>query len=152
MRKVTDTVTALARPIVEAAGCRLWDVEYIKEGGRWFLRIFIDCDGGVSTEHCETVSRGLDPVLDEKDPIQDAYILEVSSAGLERALKRPEHYENSLGKNVSLSLYTPRNGSKTLTGTLTAFDTEAITLDSERIDLKDIAKINLTFSWEGRST
>jgi ribosome maturation factor RimP len=152
LRKVTDTVAALARPIAEAAGCYLWDVEYIKEGGRWFLRIFIDRDGGVSTEHCEAVSRGLDPVLDEKDPIQDAYILEVSSAGLERSLKRPEHYESSLGKNVLVSFYIPRNGSKTLTGLLTAFDSETITLDSERINLKDIAKMNLTFCWEGSST
>lgn len=152
MRKVSDTVAALARPIVEAAGCELWDVEYIKEGGRWYLRIYIDNENGVSTEHCEKVSRALDPVLDEKDPIQDAYILEVSSAGLERALKRPEHYEKSLGKEVLVSLYTPRNGNKTLTGILTAYDKETIELDSGRIEIKDIAKINLTFRWEGSAT
>ena len=152
MRKVTDTVADLARPIAEAAGCRFWDVEYIKEGGRWYLRIFIERDGGVSTEHCEAVSRALDPVLDERDPIQDAYILEVSSAGLERALKRPEHYESSLGREVKVSLYAPRNGSKTLTGILDAFDSGTVTIGGESIDIKDIAKMNLTFCWEGSST
>lgn len=152
MRKVADVVAALARPIVEDAGCELWDVEYIKEGGRWYLRIFIDNNDGVSTEHCEKVSRTIEPVLDEKDPIQDAYILEVSSAGLERVLKRSEHYEKSLGKKVLVSLYTPRNGSKAIEGVLTAHDADKVTVNNERIKIKDIAKINLTFSWEELTT
>lgn len=152
MRKVADVVAEFARPIAEEAGCELWDVEYIKEGGRWYLRIYIDSKTGVSTEHCEKVSRALDPVLDEKDPIQDAYILEVSSAGLERALKRSEHYEKSLGKKVLISFYMPRNGCKTIEGVLTAHDAETVTVDNERIETKDIAKINLTFSWEELTT
>lgn len=152
MRKVADIVAALAHPIVEDVGCELWDVEYIKEGARWYLRIFIDNKDGVSTEHCEKVSRAIESVLDEKDPVQDAYILEVSSAGLERALKCPEHYEKSLGKKVLVSLYIPRNGSKTIEGELTAYDTDSVTINNERIEIKDIAKVNLTFSWEELTT
>ncbi|MCL1819650.1 MAG: ribosome maturation factor RimP [Oscillospiraceae bacterium] len=153
MSKIVETVRELARPLAEAAGCGLWDVEYHKEGGRWYLRVYIERDEGVSTEHCEQVSRALDPLLDEKDVVREEnYILEVSSAGLERALKRPEHFEKSLGKQVTLSFYTPRNGSKEKSGTLEAYDGGVVTLDGERIDIKEIAKINLTFNWEGLTT
>ena len=81
MAKVTDTVAALAGPIVEKAGCTLWDVEYVKEAGEWFLRVYIDKDGGVSIDDCEAVSRPLSDLLDECDPIEGSYTFEVSSAG-----------------------------------------------------------------------
>ena len=89
MAKVTDTVAQLALPFVESAGCSLWDVEYVKEAGEWFLRIYIDKEGGVSIEDCEAVSRPLSDKLDEADPIGGSYTFEVSSAGADRVLKKP---------------------------------------------------------------
>ena len=87
--KITEKVTQMALPVVEAHGCTLWDVEYVREGSERYLRVFIDKDGGVDIEDCEKIHRALDPILDEKDPIAESYHFEVSSAGLERALKRP---------------------------------------------------------------
>ncbi len=89
MKKITDIISALAEPVVQKHGCELWDVEYVKETGGWFLRVYIDREDGVSIEHCEAVSRELDPILDACDPIPDSYTFEVSSAGAERTLKRP---------------------------------------------------------------
>ena len=87
MAKVTELVSALAAPLVEAAGCSLWDVEYVREAGQWFLRVYIDKEGGVSINDCEAVSRPLSDALDEADPIEGSYVLEVSSAGADRPLK-----------------------------------------------------------------
>ena len=120
--KITDQVRAFAQEAVEAQGCTLWDVEYVREGGEWFLRLYIDKAGGVDINTCEAVSRAVDPILDEKDPIPGSYHFEVSSAGLERTLKRPEHFAWSLGKPVVVRLYRPRDGSKEFTGTLEAYD------------------------------
>lgn len=120
--KITDQVRSFAQPAVEAQGCTLWDVEYVREGGEWFLRLYIDKEGGVDINTCEAVSRAVDPILDEKDPIPDSYHFEVSSAGLERTLKRPEHFAWSMGKPVVVRLYRPRDGAKEFTGTLTAYD------------------------------
>ena len=110
MAKVTDAVAALALPIVEQAGCTLWDVEYVKEAGEWFLRVYIDRDSGVDIDCCEAVSRPLSDALDEADPIQGGYTFEVSSAGLDRALKKPEHFEKCMGRTVDLKLYRPVDG------------------------------------------
>ena len=93
MSKITDKVSALAVPVVEQAGCTLWDVEYVREAGTWYLRIYIDKEGGVSIDDCEHISRALDPILDEADPIPDSYVFEVGSAGIERELKRPRDFE-----------------------------------------------------------
>ena len=98
MAKVTDTVAQLALPYVEAAGCTLWDVEYIKEAGEWYLRIYIDKEGGVSIEDCEAVSRPLSDKLDEADPIQGSYTFEVSSAGCDRVLRTAEHFAACMGQ------------------------------------------------------
>ena len=92
MSKITDLTAQLARPVVEENGCTLWDVEYVKEAGSWYLRVYIDKETGVSIDDCEAVSRTLSDLLDEADPIQDAYTFEVSSAGADRALKKPEHF------------------------------------------------------------
>lgn len=88
MSKISDKVEALARPVVEEEGCRLWSVEYIKEAGTWYLRVYIDKDGGVGIADCEAISRKLDPILDEADPVPGSYVFEVGSAGAERELKR----------------------------------------------------------------
>ena len=89
--KVTDQVRAFSQPVVEGLGCTLWDVEYVREGGEWFLRLYIDKEGGVGIDDCEAVSRAVDPILDQEDPVPGRYHFEVSSAGLERPLRRPEH-------------------------------------------------------------
>ena len=129
MNKIVGIVTELARPIVEQLGCELWDVEYVSEGGQWYLRIYIDKECGISIEDCENVSRAMDPILDEKDPITSSYIFEVSSAGLERTLKLPAHFQRFLGENVEVKLYKPLDGAKLYSGTLSAFENGGVTLD-----------------------
>lgn len=121
MSKVTETVTALAAPIAAELGLELWDVEYVREAGQWFLRVYIDKDGGVSISDCEALSRALDPVLDEVDPIPDSYVFEVSSAGAERELKRPGDFERFMGSSVEVRLYKPVDSSKSFVGTLSGY-------------------------------
>ena len=128
MAKVTDTVAQLALPYVEAAGCTLWDVEYIKEAGEWYLRIYIDKEGGVSIEDCEAVSRPLSDKLDEADPIQGSYTFEVSSAGCDRVLRTAEHFAACMGQEVEVKLYRPRDGRKEFVGFLHAYDDGLITI------------------------
>ena len=143
MAKVADVVSALARPIVERAGCTLWDVEYVKEAGEWFLRVYIDREGGVDIDCCEAVSRPLSDALDEADPIQGSYTFEVSSAGLDRALKKPEHFAACIGRKVDLKLYRPLNGRKEITGLLTGCEDGAVSVDDVRFDKKDVAQTRL---------
>ena len=126
--KITEQVTGFARPVVESLGCRLWDVEYVREGADWFLRIYIDKDGGVDITDCEAISRALDPILDEKDPIPDSYHFEVCSAGLERVLKRPGDFQQFLGSKVLLRLYRPRDGRKEYIGVLKDYQDGTISL------------------------
>ena len=121
MNKVTEKVAALAKPIVEKHGCELWDIELVKEAGQWFLRVYIDKPEGIAIEDCENVSRDLDPVLDEADPITESYIFEVSSAGAERALKRPSDFERFMGSNVAVHLYKPKEGKKEFIGKLISY-------------------------------
>ena len=128
--KVTDQVTAFAQPVVESFGCRLWDVEYVREGSERYLRVFIDKDGGVDIEDCEKIHRALDPILDEKDPIAESYHFEVSSAGLERALKRPGDFEQFMGSPVLVKLYRPRNGLKEIPGILRGYEDGKVTVEA----------------------
>ena len=143
MAKVTDAVAALAAPIVEQAGCTLWDVEYVKEAGEWFLRVYIDREGGVDITHCEAVSRPLSDLLDEVDPIQNSYTFEVSSAGLDRVLRKPEHYEACKGQLVDVKLYRPMEGRKENTGTLNGFVDGNVTVDDKTFEKKDVAQVRL---------
>ncbi len=129
MAKVTDAVTALALPVVERAGCTLWDVEYVKEAGTWFLRVYIDKAGGVSIDDCEAVSRPLSDLLDEADPIEGSYTFEVSSAGADRPLKKPEHFAEFQGEEVEVKLYRPREGRKEFVGALKGYEDGNVTLD-----------------------
>ena len=128
MSKITDKVTELARPVVEEEGCSLWDVEYVREAGCWYLRIFIDKEGGVGIDDCERISRRLDPLLDEADPIPDSYVFEVGSAGAERELKRPGDFEQFMGHEAEVKTYKPVNGSKAFVGTLAGYADGAVTL------------------------
>lgn len=147
MAKVTDIAAALAAPIVEANGCSLWDVEYVKEAGDWYLRVYIDREGGVDIDACEAVSRALSDALDEADPIQTSYILEVSSAGLDRALKKSEHFAAFLGSQVEVRLYRPANGRKEHVGALAAYEGGDVTIETpqgtEKFPSADIAQVRL---------
>ncbi len=127
--KITDQVTAFAKPIVEAQGCRLWDVEYVREGSEYFLRLYLDKDGGVDINDCEAVSRAVDPILDEKDLIPESYHFEVCSAGLERPLKRPSDFAQFMGSPVTVKLYRPRSGLKEIPGILRGYDDGRLTLE-----------------------
>lgn len=128
MAKVTELVTKLALPVVEEAGCELWDVEYVREAGTWFLRIYIDKDGGVDILDCEKVSRVLSDLLDEADPIEGSYTLEVSSAGAERPLKRPGDFARFMGSPVAVKLYKARNGRKEFAGVLAGYEDGSVTI------------------------
>lgn len=130
MSKVTEKVCELARPVVEEEGCSLWDVEYLREAGSWYLRIYIDKEGGVSIDDCERISRRLDPMLDEADPIPDSYVFEVGSAGAERELKRPSDFEAFMGSEVEVRLYQPLNGSKVFVGKLLSYEDGAVAISS----------------------
>lgn len=129
MSKITDVVLELASPVAEANGCSVWDVEYIKETGQWYLRVYIDKEGGVSINDCEAVSRGLDPVLDEADPIPTSYTFEVSSAGAERVLKRPSDFERYIGANVEVKHYQPIDGAKFHVGALLAYEDGDVSIE-----------------------
>ena len=128
-KKITDQVWALAQPVAERFGLRIWDVEYVREGADWFLRVYIDKDGPVDISDCENVSRALDPILDEADPIPDSYCFEVCSAGLERVLKRPGDFRQFIGSKVLLKLYRPRDGKKEFVGTLKDWKDGVTTLE-----------------------
>ncbi|MDR0381975.1 MAG: ribosome maturation factor RimP [Oscillospiraceae bacterium] len=149
MGKVERIVTALAEPVAAAAGCELWDVEFVREGGRAVLRVYIDRADGVSTQHCEAVSRALDPLLDEADPIQGSYTLEVSSAGLERPLRRDSDFAKFIGRAVSVRLYAPRGGVREFVGTLSGHDGQTVTLDGGALvfEKKDVALVRLHVEW-----
>ncbi len=131
MAKIEKLVSELCAPIAERAGLRIYDVEYKKEGSDWFLRVFLYGENGVTLDDCETVSRALSDILDEKDPIQDAYCLEVSSPGLERILKEAWHFETARGEAVEVKLYAPINGKKSITGILMAYENGCITIETE---------------------
>ena len=128
--KVTEQVAEFARPIVEAQGCQLWDVEYVREGSDYFLRLYIDKQGGVDIDDCEAISRAMDPILDEKDPVPGSYHFEVCSAGLERALKRPGDFERFMGSPITVKLYRPYNGLKELPCVLRGYDSGKLTVES----------------------
>ena len=126
--KVTELVAQLAQSVVQAHGCELWDVEYVREGSDYFLRLYLDKEGGVDITDCEAISRAMDPILDEKDPISNSYIFEVCSAGLERALKRPSDFQRFMGSPITVKLYRPRNGLKEIPCVLTGYEDGRITV------------------------
>ena len=138
---------ALAEPIAKNLGLRIWDVRYLKEGASYFLRIFIDKDGGVDLDDCEALSRAIDEPLDTEDFIKDAYFLEVSSPGLERELVKQEHFRAFFGESVKVNLYKAIDGKKDYIGTLIDYADKNVTLeiDGERKTFMsgDISKVNV---------
>ncbi|MGN0472507.1 MAG: ribosome maturation factor RimP [Lachnospiraceae bacterium] len=139
----------ILRKITDANGLTIYDVEYVKEGGEWYLRGYIDKEGGVTIDDCELVSRAVSDVMDRDDFIEDAYILEISSPGLGRALKKDKHLAGSIGEEVELKTYKPVDGAKEYVGLLKAFDKDTITIElknnTEKVFRRDtVAQIRLT--------
>ena len=128
-------VEQLLRQPVEALGFSLCDVEFIKEHGDWVLTLYIDKEGGVSIDDCERVSRAVDPILDEADPIEQAYFLSVSSLGLDRPLRKDADFARSLGKRIEIKLFAPKDGKKEFTGELVRFDESSIVVRLESGEL-----------------
>ena len=126
--KTTDLVAKLALPVVEAAGCTLWDVEYVREGSMRYLRLYIDKVGGVDITDCEAISRAADPLLDEADPSPESYCFEVCSAGIERTLKRPSDFEKFMGSPILVKLYRPKDGLKEIPGVLAGYNDGKVTV------------------------
>lgn len=149
---VEQKVWDLADPIVQDAGCYLYDVEYGKEGGLWILRVCADKEeGGISLDECEVISRALSEVLDREDPIDRNYYLEVSSPGVERKLKTAAHFDRYRGEMIDVGLYRALNGKKQWTGILKDFAEEVLTLEAEgenlSIPLKDTTTVHLHFDF-----
>ena len=151
MSKITERVFELAKPVAEEEGCSLWDVEYLREAGTWYLRVYIDKVGGVSIDDCERISRRLDPILDEADPIPDSYVFEVGSAGADRELKRPSDFEQFMGSEIEIKLYKPMDGRKAYVGTLTGYHDGEITVTAGGKELRfapaQIAQVRLYVSF-----
>lgn len=142
---------ALLAPIAAANGVEIYDVEYVKEGADWYLRAYIDKPKGVNIEDCEKVSRALSDALDKEDFIEEAYILEVSSPGLGRTLKKDKHLEKSLGSEVEVKTYKPIDKSKEFAGVLKAYDKDTVTVETESGEMvfakSDIALIRLALDF-----
>lgn len=149
MKKITELTAELAAPAIAEQGCTLWDVEYVKEAGTWYLRVLLDKEGGVDILDFEAVSRRLSDLLDEADPIEGSYTLEVGSAGAERALKRPGDFQRYLGSAVLVKLYRNQDGRKEFPGVLTGYDEATgdvtITVGKQEMTFakKDIALVRL---------
>ena len=149
MKKITELTAELAAPAIAEQGCTLWDVEYVKEAGTWYLRVLIDKEGGVDILDCEAISRKLSDLLDEADPIDGSYTLEVGSAGAERALKRPGDFQRYIGSPVLVKLYRAQDGRKEFAGHLAAYDEPSgdvtITVGKEEMTFikKDVALVRL---------
>lgn len=149
-RETYETRTEqLLAPITERFGVEIYDIEYVKEGSDWYLRAYIDKPEGVNITDCENVSRALSDELDKEDFIEDAYILEVSSPGLGRTLKKDKHLAKSIGEEVEIKTYKPIDKQKEFQGILKAFDAETITLEAEKEEhvfaRNEIALIRLAF-------
>ena len=127
--KTTQIVSKLAAPIIEEKEMELVDVEFKKEGQNWFLRVYIDKDGGVDLEDCSDISNVLSQLLDEQDPIPQAYFLEVSSPGAERPLKKERDFKAAVGKHINIKTYEPIDGEKEFQGLLTQYDEEGAILE-----------------------
>lgn len=154
-KKIPEIVMELASPLAQNAGCFVDDVEFKKEGSDYVLRVIIDVEddtnGGVSIDQCESVSRALSDVLDTKDPISQAYMLEVTSPGIDRPLKKDKDFERFMGRDIDIGLYKPLNGSKIITGKLLAYEDGIITVlaDGKEINIEKekTAYVRLAVIW-----
>ena len=147
-----QTTENLLNPIIERHGFELVDVEYVKEGSQWFLRVYIDKPGGITVDDCEIVSREFSDILDEKDYIEDSYIFEVSSPGLGRPLKKEKDFIRSMGEEVEIRTYRAIDRQKEFVGILKAFDKDTVTIEYEDgeeqvFEKNNIALIRLAFDF-----
>lgn len=151
-KSIAELTAEIALPIVERVGCELVDVEYVKEGNAWFLRVFIDRPGGVTLDDCENVSRPLNEKLDELDPISHNFYLEVSSPGLERPLKKPKDFVRAMGSPVEIRLFKAVNGSKKYEGELLAYDGESLSIktgneETLHFKMEQVSKVKKVFKF-----
>ena len=152
-RKISyeEKTEQLIQPFIDAHHFELVDVEYVKEGSDWYLRVYIDKEGGITVDDCEAVSRAFSDKLDENDFIEDSYIMEISSPGLDRPLKKDKDFERNMGKLVEIRTYRPIEKQKEFCGILTAYDSNSVTIDedgTERVfDKKDTALIRLAIEF-----
>ena len=151
-KNIASTVKEIITPTADEMGYYLWDVEFVKEGADKHLRITIDNEEGINIEDCEKFHRAIDPILDEVDPISESYILEVSSPGIERELKYPEHIDACEGWDVEVKLYAPKDGAKMFRGVLVGYDDDdniVIEIGGEKVSFKpdEIAKIATYFDF-----
>ncbi len=148
---IENKTEALVTPIAEKVGVSVYDVEYVKEAGEYYLRVYIDKPEGVNINECVDVSHALSDELDKDDYIEDAYTLEVSSPGLGRTLKKDRHFANSIGQEVELKLYKPVNGTKEFAGILKEFDSDSVTVtindQDEKFLRKEISVIKLALDF-----
>ena len=150
MANIVSKVTPLCEKVASELGYFIWDVDYVKEGTEWFLRIEIDKEDGIGIEDCEAYSRAIDPLLDEEDYIEGAYRLEVSSPGIERVIKTDFHMSKCIGEVVEIKLFAAIEGCKVARGTLHSYDNESVVLKDEAeivIPRKNIAKMNIYFEF-----
>mgnify|MGYP000963049107 FL=1 len=144
-KHIEEAVEAIVQEIVQDSNLEVVDVEYVKERD-WYLRVYLDKEGGIEIDDCQRVSETLEQILDEKDLLTEAYILEVSSPGLDRVLKKARDFEREQGKSVDVTFYAPVDSKKTWVGTLTGYDPgkNAIVLDGEKeLPLEKIAQVRL---------
>lgn len=147
-KNIESTIEELVQPIVDARNIEIVDIEYVKEAGQFYLRIYLEKEGGITLDDCAEVSRELNPILDEKDPIKDNYFLEVYSPGLDRPLKKEKDFIRYAGYDVEIKLYKPLNGTKQLEGELIGLTEDKkikVVIDNNEVefDKKDIALIKL---------
>jgi len=156
--KIADAVKEIAEPIIEGldAGIELIEVEYVKEGSEWYLRLYIDKVGGVSLDDCQLVSESLNDILDEKDPVKGKYIFEVSSPGIDRPLKTDRDFERYKGAEIELHLYAPVENSKLFIGKLIGRENSEIIIEEDtgkgktkerRFNVKDVSLVKRTIIW-----
>lgn len=147
MAKIADKVYSLIEDTVNSLGVRLWDVVFVKEGASHYLRVFIDKDGGVGIDDCTDVSHAIDPIIDEADPIDVSYYLEVSSPGINRTLSKKNHFVSSIGKPVIAKLYKAIDGSKQISGILSDHDDGPVITAEDgkvyKLNNSEIVKVNL---------
>ena len=150
-KNTAETVRDALGEKIESLGYRLWDVEFVKEASEWYLRFTIDNDEGITIEDCEKVHRFIDPLLDELDPIEQSYHLEVSSPGVERDIRTPEHFAACIGEKVEVRFFAPENGRKSCTGRLVSYENDIITVDDGgteyRIPRAKASKIKTVFDY-----
>ena len=151
MAKIEEKVEQLVKDPIEKLGYSLYDVEYVKEGPEYYLRIYIDKESGIDLNDCEKVSNEINEILDKADYIKEQYYLEVSSPGIERRLRKDKHLEQNISKNVEIKLFKKdNNGKKEYTGKLKAFNQEEIIIETDKdiaIERKNIAQIKTIYEW-----